>query len=96
MQTLQTGLVKNWQDLAKMALETGANGIQTYEDCAKTEMDDIGEWAFANLDAQTQQCINFGIVVAKDFRDAIKSKDIDKLAKGVTDLDVLSQHCMLE
>merc|ERR1712078_812225 len=96
MQTLESGLSKNWLDLAKMALETAANGIQNYEDCVKIHVDNVADWVMNNTSQQFQECLSLGAQVSTMMTQAIFDKSATELAAAFGKLDVMAQHCMLE
>ncbi len=79
-----------------MAMESAANGIQTYEDCAKTNVDNLAEWIEMNTSQLTQECLSLAVQASAQFVQAIHDKSAEELALGVSKLDTLAQHCMLE
>ena len=96
MQTLSNGFSKNWLDLAKMALETAANGIQNYEDCVKIHVDNVAEWTEKNTSQHFQECLSLAAQTTTMFVQAISDKSATEIAAAVQKLDVMGQHCMLE
>jgi hypothetical protein len=53
----QFGLSKNYLDMAKDLLETGADAIQSYEDCRKVDISAVAAWISVHTSAATQACI---------------------------------------
>jgi hypothetical protein len=53
----QFGLSKNYLDMAKDLLETGADAIQSYEDCRQVDISAVVAWISVNTSTATQTCI---------------------------------------
>jgi len=96
MQTLSNGFSKNWLDLAKMALETAASGVQNYQDCVQIHVDNVAEWTEKNTSQHFQECLSLAAQTTTMFVQAIKDKSATEIAAAVQKLDVMGQHCMLE
>lgn len=53
----QLGLGKNFLDMAKDLLESGADAIQSYEDCRQVDIFAVLKWISDNTSTATQACI---------------------------------------
>jgi hypothetical protein len=68
----QLGLAKNWLDMAKDALETGADAIQSYEDCRNVDISAVLAWISTNTSAATQACLGDMIMLYGSLQAAVK------------------------
>ena len=93
---LQDGLSKNWIDTVKFLFETGAEGVQSYEDCKAVESKDLQDWITGNTSTQTQTCLGMAVMTFDSFKLAIHDKSLKAMVQAVSCLDVFSQTCMLE
>jgi hypothetical protein len=57
MVTAENGLNKNWLEMVKGALETGADGIRNYEDCRKGLADALN-WVVDNSTPDQFECLD--------------------------------------
>jgi hypothetical protein len=57
MFTAENGLNKNWIDMVRGALETGADAIQNYEDCRKGIADALN-WVVDNSTPDQFECLD--------------------------------------
>jgi hypothetical protein len=57
MVTAENGLTKNWLDMVKGALETGADAMQNYEDCRKGIQDALN-WIVDNSTPDLFECLD--------------------------------------
>ena len=57
------GLQKNYLDMAKLLLESGADFIQTHEDCTQVQATDVLNWVGVHATAAQQACLMQGVSV---------------------------------
>merc|ERR1712228_219941 len=81
LQALSFGLKKNWLEMAQQILASGADAIQSYEDCMKVQPQDALMWVLANCDAKTQACITYAGMAAASVKNAMNTK---KMADVIT------------
>jgi len=95
-QATSSGLTKNWLDMAKQILESGADAIQNYEDCKKVQLQDGLDWVTGNTSPQVQTCITFVGIAAINIKQALATKDMKDIVNAVTGLDTMMQSCLLD
>ena len=67
----QVGLTKNYLDMAKDLLETGADAIQSYEDCRNVDISAVLAWISTNTSAATQACIGDMVMLYGNLQQAV-------------------------
>jgi hypothetical protein len=67
----QFGLSKNYLDMAKDLLETGADAIQSYEDCRQVDISAVLAWISVNTSTATQACIGEMVVLYANLQAAV-------------------------
>lgn len=100
----QLGLKGDWLNMVQDALETGADVIQTYEDCKVVVLSDVMMWIDQHASPAQEKCLSDMIKTLMDFGTAKKhmQSGADKAtiladwALVVGDLDTFSNDCMLE
>merc|ERR1712151_1172275 len=96
LQAVNFGLNKNWLDMAKHILTSGADAIESYELCTKVQLGDALEWVQGNCSPAVQNCIMYVGLAAANVEQAFKTKDMKDIITAVTGLDNMFQQCMLE
>ena len=67
----QVGLTKNYLDMAKHFLETGADAIQSYEDCRNVDTAAVLAWITTNTSTATQDCLRDMIMLYANLQTAV-------------------------
>ena len=67
----QLGLAKNWLDLVKGSLESGADAIQSYEDCRNVDTAAVLAWITTNTSTATQDCLRDMIMLYANLQTAV-------------------------
>ena len=102
LRAAQYGLTKNFLDMAKLFLESGADRIQSYEDCKLVVTQDVWEWIAANVSRHGQDCIKDSVAVymllqnagADMHAGASYNKILADWAAVMGGLDDVSNRCM--
>jgi hypothetical protein len=98
----QLGLSKNFLDMAKDLLETGADAIQSYEDCRQVDISAVLKWSSDNTSTETQACIvdmltlyaNFVITVEDIRSHGYPSRILADWSIVSQSLDAAAQGCI--
>ena len=96
MTGLEDGLQRSWLDMAKWLMTTGADAVQNFEDCRQVNIEDGDQWLMANTSPATQACISLALGVGIDVAAAKSSGKMSDWVHVISDLDKMSQQCMLE
>jgi hypothetical protein len=102
--TAQLGLKETWLDMVEKLLNTGADAIQTYEDCKAVALPDVMMWIDQHASPAQEKCLSDAIKTLMDFGNAKKHMEAkaDKAtiladwAEVVGDLDTFTNDCFLE
>merc|ERR1712110_26134 len=91
LQALNFGLNKNWLDMAKHILTSGADAIESYELCTKVQMQDALDWVSGNCSQAVQTCVMMVGITAVDVQNALKTHDMKDVLTAVSALDQMFQ-----